>query len=140
MRLGQWFAYGCGGTDRPKSLPYSLPAHADLEIEHIMPRVWQANWRPPEADDASNALASQARDRALHRIGNLTLVTADFNKAVSNAAWEVKRQALAEHSALQINTTLTSYPAWDESFIELRARSLAMVAAKVWPSPHDLRL
>ena len=52
-----------------------------LQIKHVMPQSWNTYW--PLADTASDS-DTRARDAAVHRFGNLTLVTATFNQTVSN--------------------------------------------------------
>src|SRR5690606_13449561 len=44
-------------------------------------------------DDDPRALATRARDSALHTIGNLTIITGSLNTSVSHGPWPVKRQA-----------------------------------------------
>ena len=74
-----------------------------VQIEHVMPRSWKANW-PLGGEDPVTATA--ARDRAVNTLGNLTLVTGPLNAAMSNAAWvgedlgRCKRGALDAHDVL----------------------------------------
>lgn len=109
-----------------------------LEIEHIMPQQWREHWPLEEQDGAQLTLAMQQRDLAVHRIGNLTLVTSDFNKSVANRGWSVKAPELAQHSKLQLNAGLDKVTHWDEVAMDDRARKLAAVTAQVWPSPTAL--
>ena len=44
-----------------------------LQIEHIIPIAWRQNWPVSGSDGAAQQLAEQDRDRAVNRIGNLTL-------------------------------------------------------------------
>ncbi len=114
------------------------PAEFDygkLEIEHVMPQKWRSHWPLEVEDDAQRELAAQQRDSVVHRMGNLTLVTARFNKDVSNLSWDVKRPELAKQSILLLNKTVSGADAWDETVIEKRARQLAAVACRVWPRP-----
>lgn len=120
--------------DNPKTEPASFDYDA-LQIEHLMPQSWRDHWPLDSPDEAENVLLSQARDRVVHRIGNLTLVAPSFNGAVSNLGWESKRPELAKQSKLQLNTALGAIDTWDEHAIEARARSLAAVAVRVWPRP-----
>ena len=55
---------------------------SELEIEHIMPQQWERHWPLP-----SGRSARIDRERRLHGIGNLTLVTGKLNPSLSNAAW-----------------------------------------------------
>ena len=107
-------------------------APSNLQIEHIMPQEWRANW-PLPGDHEEDAAAR--RDRVLHAIGNLTLVTGRLNRELSNAAWEQKRDALDEHSVLYMNRHLIrkAGQVWNEAKIEKRAKRLHKRAVKVWP-------
>jgi hypothetical protein len=107
--------------------------YESLEIEHLLPQAWRTNWQVKGVDAAATLLAEQERDRVINRIGNLSLVTAPLNPAMSNAAWSTKREALKEHSNLRLNAIVLPLDAWDERSIEHRARSLAAVACRVWP-------
>ncbi|CAN5580917.1 DUF262 domain-containing protein [soil metagenome] len=108
-----------------------------LTIEHIMPQAWRDHW--PLGADAEPA-AVGVRDRLVQTIGNLTLVTAQLNPALSNSAWAqpvdtCKRKGLADHSVLQLNKKLleAAPTVWEETMIEDRGAVLASLAAKVWP-------
>ncbi|MCC6179449.1 MAG: DUF262 domain-containing protein [Chloroflexi bacterium] len=108
-----------------------------LTIEHVMPQAWRDYW--PLAADAG-ATAAEVRDRLVQTIGNLTLVTARLNPALSNSAWAdpaeaCKRKGLADHSVLQLNRKLleAAPTTWDEASIQARGAELARLAATVWP-------
>ena len=109
----------------------SMAMPGPLQIEHIMPQGWRTHWPLAVADDG----AEDRRDRAIHTIGNLTLVSGALNKTLSNAPWERKRGALAEHSVLFLNKRLVHEgpEVWDEAAIESRARWLHARAVEVWP-------
>ena len=106
----------------------------NLTIEHIMPQSWRQFW--PLSDDIEEpATAGAHRDRIIHSIGNLTLVTQQLNSGVSNGPWQDKRKELDKHSVLFINKDLleNAPDAWDEAAIAARARRLCEAAIKVWP-------
>lgn len=108
---------------------------SNLHIEHIMPQAWHPNW-PLSRRLAKDAEAIANRDRALHTIGNLTLVNGRLNSALSNAPWDRKKVTLADHSVLFLNKRLVNDrpdKGWDETEIERRAKWLHKQAAKVWP-------
>lgn len=111
-------------------------APGNLQIEHLMPQAWQAHWPIAEGDDE----AAARRDRAIHTIGNLTLVNGPLNMSLSNGPWGRKKEALAEHSVLFLNKRLVNDgpQVWDEAAIEERARWLHASAAKVWPHCGDM--
>lgn len=102
-----------------------------LQIEHVMPQKWQLHWQL--ASDGG----AEARENALHGIGNLTLLSGALNPALSNAPWESlngmsKRSGLAEHSMLKMNQKLIQHSHWDQDAIKKRALELFDVAKKVW--------
>ena len=108
-----------------------------LQIEHVMPQAWPDNWPLGDVDDYEEARAN--RERAIHTIGNLTLVNRRLNPALSNAPWDQKRKDLAEHSVLFLNKWLVNDgpDVWDESGIEKRGQLLYESAVKIWPHGSD---
>ncbi len=110
----------------------------ELEIEHVMPQAWPANWPlPDDVDDYEEARA--IRERAIHTIGNLTLVNRQLNPALSNVPWDQKSKALAEHSVLFLNKWFVNDgpDVWDESGIAKRGQWLYESAVKIWPHCSD---
>lgn len=113
-----------------------------LEIEHIMPQEWRRHWPLPAEEGAL-----LERERRLHGIGNLTLVSGKLNPTLSNAAWldapsgrKGKWSALDDHSKLRLNARLVkSCPkVWSEATIDVRARKLFEAACQIWPAPPTL--
>jgi len=111
-----------------------------LEIEHIMPQSWEQHWPitplPQTANPSQNPTTE--RNLAVDRIGNLTLVTEDFNKELSNKAWSLKRPEFAGQRSLLINAYVSSSEYWNEASIDARARRLARYANEIWPSASSL--
>lgn len=108
----------------------------DLHIEHILPQGWQQNWRLPLSNHEEDENAAiERRDRAIHSIGNLTLVNKKLNSSLSNAPWEQKQKTLYDHSVLYLNKSLLKCAPdlWDESAIVERAKHLHEIAVRVWP-------
>lgn len=137
-------------TERHEDLP--LPA--ELEIEHVMPRSWQAHWdtTPPLSPEAA-----AARSKRIHTLGNLTLVTQKLNGPLSNRPWTDdeakivaptgkdaglgKRSLLRRYSLLALNRSLVDdhVDAWTDHDIEERTRNLTDRVCAVWPqskAPH----
>jgi hypothetical protein len=77
--------------------------------------------------------AADRRNEAIHRIGNLTLLTKELNPAVSNGPWVRKRDEILKHSALNLNRPFQDVQTWDEAAIETRSAKLFEVAKKIWP-------
>lgn len=126
-----------GGLRTNKAESQEVPDN--LQIEHIMPQMWHPQWPLPDhsADDVE---ASAERDRVIHTIGNLTLVNGRLNPSLSNAPWNSKREALADHSVLFLNKRLVNKgpDVWDEAAIEKRAKWLHKRAVRIWPSASDV--
>ncbi|MCE9592904.1 MAG: DUF262 domain-containing HNH endonuclease family protein [Planctomycetes bacterium] len=119
-----------------------------LTVEHLMPRSWREHWSLPDgtsgiaADEVRTAVfgdprmqATIFREKLVHTIGNLTLVTQPLNAALSNAPWEKKQPAIIEKSVLPMNLRLRSASTWDEAAIELRSKELLARALRIWPGP-----
>jgi hypothetical protein len=114
-------------------------ARGKYAIEHVMPRKWMAHW--PLLDGAASELE---RDRLIHTLGNLTLLTGRLNSKVSNAAWlgqAGKRKALEAHDVLLLNRELlkTADEFWNDASIRARTRTLADTIVQIWPVPEGHR-
>ena len=109
----------------------------EFNIEHVMPQAWDENW-PLLLDQSVLAEAKAERNRLIHTIGNLTLVTGKLNKSLSNAPWAEKRERLNTYSGLLLKESITSRDVWNEETIKERSRYLAEIATEVWP--HAARI
>ena len=127
--------------------PHEPAANIDyekLEIEHVMPQSWEEHWPISAADlvrtdvGAEQIVPADERSKAVDRLGNLTLVTPSFNRSVSNLGWAVKRPEFENQRSLVINYDIAHSETWDEESIASRAKQLAAVANKVWPSAESL--
>lgn len=103
-----------------------------LTVEHIMPQGWRENWSLPR-DLGAPSDAEAERDRLIHTIGNLTLVTQKLNSTLSNDPWLKKRKTINLHSVLRLKESIVNEDAWNEDAIKRRSRYLAEVATEVWP-------
>ena len=109
-----------------------------LAIEHVMPRKWQTFWPLEEGQTEAE------RDRLVHTLGNLTLLTSKLNSKVSNAGWNGeggKRGGLAKHSILLLTHHLLEQAPekWSEDAIRSRTKELTETIIKIWPVPPDHR-
>jgi hypothetical protein len=117
----------------------------NLTVEHVMPQAWRDHW-----DDGLDPVAALRRDRVVHSLGNLTLVTGRLNPTLSNRPWsddqaEVqglgrtgKRGYLLRHSELKLNATLVADHdgSWTDSDIAARTEQLTRRLARIWPCPQ----
>jgi hypothetical protein len=108
-----------------------------LTLEHVLPRSLGANWPKPVGYDPAEAL--RLRDRMIHSIGNITLITGKLNSAQSNKSWHKKKIALRKHSTLRLNAELLDGwgdNPWDEETIRNRGQVLFELFKHTWPGPH----
>lgn len=104
-----------------------------LTIEHLLPQEWESHWPLPK--DVPTDEATARRERLLHTVGNLTLVTDKLNPAMSNAPWSSKKADLKQHTALAMNRKLFDLDSWGEDAIEARNKELLAIAMQLWPRP-----
>jgi hypothetical protein len=66
------------------------------------------------------------------------LVTANFNRAVSNLSWQIKKPGFEKQRSLVINYGVAQSADWSEPTITERAKKLAAAAARLWPAVETL--
>ena len=113
-------------------------ARGKLAIEHVMPRKWHPNW--PIQDTRMEG----ERERIIHTLGNLTLLTGKLNSKVSNGPWignGGKREALEAHDVLVLNRELLKKAGdqWTDEAIRIRTREMANTIIEIWPVPPNHR-
>ena len=111
-----------------------------LTVEHVAPVGWERHWQTDLKFGNSDEHKMQL-DRLIHRIGNLTLVTARTNHKLSNNPWSYKVQLLKQDN-LEMNRRLLDdmdATIWDESQINRRSKQLAEYVNRIWPSSDVLR-
>jgi hypothetical protein len=108
-----------------------------LTVEHVLPQQWEPPaWpEPPIELGNEDESAVERRNRLLHSLGNLTLLTQELNSSVSNGPFVAKRPEIARQSALRLNTYFQDVVAWDEAEILRRGEVLLQHAKRVWPHP-----
>ena len=111
----------------------------NLEYHEIMPRAWRdhpAAWGiPGELDDVEQNEIAIARDQALHRIGNITLVEVGlFDNADLAGSWDTKRLRFSD-STVGINQGLGEKEGWDIEQIRARSTMFAEYIVNTWPIP-----
>lgn len=121
-----------------------------LTIEHILPQTWYEHWPlndvyisdedfykadyavMTEEDKAGKYHIIQNRNKILHTIGNLTILTSSLNPSVRNSSFDVKKSALANHSTVLLNTYFQSKSDWAEDEIVNRSKFLYEHAKTIW--------
>jgi hypothetical protein len=106
-------------------------------IEHLMPQNWRANWSTDWSVEEREA-RSFDRDRALHELGNLTVITQRLNGRVSDGAWSTKISHFqSANDVLLTNTVIHSHPdRWAEDLITQRTEEMTSEILRVWPAPE----
>jgi hypothetical protein len=127
--------YQRGWRDGKSGLGDERVARGKYAIEHVMPRKWLAHWPLQDGTEVD-------RDRIIHTIGNLTLLTGKLNSKVSNGPWSgsnSKRQGLEAHDVLLLNRELlkTAGDNWTDKSISARTQELANIILKIWAVPPN---
>lgn len=111
-------------------------ARSTLAIEHVMPRKWSTHWPLTSTEQTE-----EERDRLIHTLGNLTLLTGKLNSRVSNGPWAEtggKREGLEGHDVLFLNRDILKRGAstWSEAQIQTRTRDMVATILQVWSVPE----
>ena len=119
---------------RSKKYSTCLAECCKYELEHLMPKNWQANWAAlPEG------VTEVDRNKALKTLGNLMIISDSLNSSISNADWTTKKNGTSKYqglvkyaSDLEIWNGALNLPEWNETTISNRADWLAEQANEVW--------
>jgi hypothetical protein len=127
-----------GWTNATQGLGDERVARGKYAIEHVMPRKWLAHWPLPDTVDEAD------RDRTIHTLGNLTLLTGRLNSKVSNGPWlgtGGKREGLEAHDVLFLNRELLKKAGsqWTDEAMRARTKEMAEVIIEIWPVPPNHR-
>jgi hypothetical protein len=119
-----------------------------VTVEHLMPQSSAALGSvaielhyplPTLPENASSEDVSERllrRMRAVHSVGNLTLLTGYLNSSIGNGPFPTKRQEILKYSKLSLNRFLHDAPdVWNEATITSRAGELLPLAIEIWPHP-----
>lgn len=121
-----------------------------LTIEHLLPQSWFEHW-PLDGDtisedDFKNSVHAvmtetdkngkyhkiENRNKILHTIGNLTILTSALNPSVSNSSFELKKQEIRLQSTVILNTYFQDKTTWDEEQIKERGEYLYDQIRRIW--------
>lgn len=116
----------------------------EYTLEHIMPKKWKKNWsNVPVYDSSGNQILDEneiqrIRDRAICEIGNMTLLNAKLNTAVSNGTFFDKvhgnagKKGLKDLADLRLTKDVIACGSWDERKIYDRSRELEQMVREIW--------
>jgi uncharacterized protein with ParB-like and HNH nuclease domain len=102
-------------------------------VEHIMPQKPNEAWKQSLGDNLAQDY------ELLHTLGNLTLVTQEWNSSLSNAAFAIKQTRLSQHGLL-LNRQYFNQEIgiWNSEAIRERASFLASQILEIWPALGDV--
>lgn len=111
----------------------------DLTVEHLMPQKADLELYPfSQGNGVLPDLAQEVRrEKLLHTVGNLSLLTGPLNASVSNGPFDQKSVAIGGESNLRLNARFRGAPmsTWSESQIVERGEELFKLASEVWARP-----
>ncbi|HCY77647.1 MAG TPA: hypothetical protein DHV28_17180 [Ignavibacteriales bacterium] len=121
-----------------------------LTIEHLLPQKWFEFWPLDEEfiseDDFNIAVHAvmteedkdgkyhriDSRNKMLHTIGNLTILTSSLNPSVSNSSFDLKKKEIANQSTVLLNTYFLNKTVWNEDEIRIRGQHLYERIKQIW--------
>lgn len=121
-----------------------------LTIEHLLPQNWFENWplddgfiTEEDFNIAIHAVMTESeengkyhkivnRNRMLHTLGNLTILTNALNPSVSNSSYDIKKQEIIKQSTLLLNSYFMDRNTWDENEISIRGKYLYNHIKNIW--------
>ena len=103
-------------------------------IEHIMPQTLTQQWINDLGDNYH-----QVYDQYLNNLGNLTLVTSEWNTSLSNAPFSEKKEKLSNHGLLLNDLYFNNdFSIWGDKEILDRADFLLGYLLELWPEIGEL--
>jgi hypothetical protein len=109
----------------------------DLTVEHLLPQQGSVSDYPyaPEPEQPDGLSPDVRRAKAIHTIGNLTLLTQALNSSISNGPFKGKRPSIALNSDLRLNARFQDHSQlhWSEAEIAMRGSELFAFATNIWP-------
>lgn len=121
-----------------------------LTIEHVLPQKWFEYWPldgkniseedfnlsvhavMTEEDKDGKYHQIEGRNKMLHTIGNLTILTTSLNPSISNSAFLIKQKEIGSQSTLIINQHFQNKSDWNEEEIKERSKIIYDSISKIW--------
>lgn len=106
----------------------------EATIEHILPQTPSDQWKKDIGENFNMIF-----DQYLHSLGNLTLVTSEWNGDLSNLPFSRKQPILAEHALLMNQQYFQQpIPCWNDLAIQSRAKFLLSNILEIWPAIGEI--
>lgn len=101
-------------------------------LEHLMPQSYKQHWGEIAKDE-------EHAESLIYQIGNMTLLNGSLNKAIKNAAWEIKLKGddtrthcIKKCGDLLITKELFDEEIWNEDSIKKRTQKLTEEFFNIW--------
>ena len=125
------------------------PLHYNYQLEHIMPIKWEEHWNNVSYDGnpkhkCNDPILRQKRVEKITSLGNMTLLSAKLNIAISNDSFKNKiegtsnKKGIKNYSSLSITTVdiienvYSKGKEWNEAEITKREEKLADEIIEIW--------
>ena len=105
----------------PLSLDLAQILSSEYETEHVLPQ------RPSGLGEDEAA----AHEEIVHRLGNLTLASKEWNRKMSNRSFDEKKTYYRE-SSLRVQRDLAKWQEWNETSIRERGARIIAFALERW--------
>ena len=107
----------------------------EYSLEHLMPKKYEKNWPFIDGYD------EDARKFLINTLGNMAILPQRLNSSISNAKWKVKKEGNKKQNGIAYYASdlvtlknVIKKKEWNETTIIERAKWLAEVAVRIWPS------
>jgi uncharacterized protein with ParB-like and HNH nuclease domain len=101
-----------------------IPDNSDLySIEHILPQSADENWGDFDSD---------AINRCVYRLGNLTLLEKKLNKDVDVLEYADKKSVFSKSNCILTSTLPEEFNEWNEANVSARQKEFAKDAKAIW--------
>jgi len=122
--INRAYSQGSGGYTTLDGIP---------TVEHIMPQTLSESWKR-----YLGPAWEQIHKEYVHTLGNLTLVTGDWNASLSNLPFEQKCERLRQHALMINQRYFGSVATWNEQAILQRTEHLGQIILTIWPKLDDV--
>jgi hypothetical protein len=96
-----------------------------VTLEHVMPKTRSQEWLHAAKDEDEYL-------EYVNRLGNLTLIEREKNRAANNASFLKKKESAFSKSDILVTKNLCSHKDWTVAQIELRQKEFGKTAVKIW--------
>jgi hypothetical protein len=76
------------------------------------------------------------RNLLIHTLGNLTLITGEFNSGLQHKSWGEKKPELLTYSKLNLTQYFHKIESWGEDEVRARGGVLFSEMVRMWPMPE----